>query len=91
MWRKTLLIVQLSLFALAAFAGQACFEEHYSSPYRAPEYYSAGPPEVVGDYDDHHVWHNREWWVGHDRDWVSSSSHHHEWLEHHDEHEHRGG
>jgi hypothetical protein len=31
MWHKTLLFVQLSLFALAAFAGQACFEEHYSS------------------------------------------------------------
>ena len=86
MWRKTLLFVQLGLFSLAAFAGQACFEEHY---YPAPGYYSAGPPVIVGDYDGHHVWHDRDWWVGHDRDWVSS--HHHEWLEHHEAHEHRGG
>ena len=88
MWRKTLPFVQLSLFALAAFAGQACFEELYSS-YPAPEYYSAGPPVIVGDYDDHHIWHDRNWWVGHNRDWVST--HRHEWLEHHEEHEHRGG
>jgi hypothetical protein len=89
MWSKTLRFVQLSLFALAAFAGQACFEEHYSSPYPGPGYYTSGPPAIVGDYDDHHVWHDRDWWVGHNRDWVST--HHHEWLAHHDEDEHKGG
>lgn len=87
MWRKTLLFIQVGLFALGA---QACLESTYPSGYYGGGYYSR-PPVIVGDYDDHHVWHNRDWWVGHDHDWVSN--HHHEWLEHHEEHEaheHRG-
>ena len=83
MWRKTLLFVQVGLFALGAFAAQACYEEN-TYPGYGGGYYSS-PPVVVGDYDGHHVWHDRDWWVGHDHDWVSN--HHHEWLDHHEEHE----
>lgn len=76
------------LLTVAMFSFSACFEETYPAPAPYPAYsyapgYSYGaPPVVVGDYDEHHVWHDRGWWVGHDRPWVES--HHHEWLEHHD-------
>jgi len=69
--------------------GKRVLKSTIHRPIPPPGYYSAGPPVIVGDYDDHHVWHDRDWWVGHNRDWVST--HHHEWLEHHDEHEHKGG
>lgn len=88
MWHKILLSVQVGLFVLGALAGQACFEERYSQPYPPYGYYGGGAPVVGGDYDDHHVYHDRDWWVGHDHDWVSN--HHHEWLEHREAHEHKG-
>ena len=32
-------------------------------------------PVVVGDYDEHRSWHDRDWWGGEHRDWVND---HHE-------------
>jgi len=44
------------------------------------------PPRVVvrGDWDERHVWHERDWWVKNRREWVNA--HHPEWIgsrEHH--------
>lgn len=93
---KIFTIVKLSLLGGLIFAAQACFESQpypvygggYGGGYGGPAYYARGydaPPVVVGDYDDHHAWHDRSWWVGHDRGWVQV--HHQEWL-HHDDHGH---
>jgi len=55
----------------------------------APAYGYAAPP-VIGDYDGHHRWHDRDWWVHNDRSWVTQ--HHRNWIGHeraeHEEHEH---
>ena len=87
MWRKTLLFVQVGLFALGAFGAQACYEENTypAGGYYGPGYYSSPPPVVLGGYDEHQSWHDRDWWVSHDHQWVEN--HHHEWLEHHEAHE----
>ena len=52
-----------------------------------PPAYRPPPPAYGGDYDGHHVWHDRDWWVKNDRPWVEH--HHPTWLgaPHHD-HEH---
>lgn len=47
---------------------------------------AAGVPTVVhadehpggGAYDEHHNWHNQEWWEDHHPDWVKQ--HHPEWA-----------
>jgi hypothetical protein len=39
-----------------------------------------GPGE--GDWDEHHVWHDRGWWGANRRDWVAQ--HHPEWAAHHE-------
>jgi hypothetical protein len=67
------------------FAVQGCFESNY--PGYGPGYgggYAYGPtyyepaPVVVGDYDEHRAWHDRDWWVSNRRDWVND--HHKEWI-----------
>ncbi len=69
----------------------------YSAPpvYAAPPVYSAPPAYAYqtvrpgyGDWDDHHVWHDRDWWVNNNRPWVQA--HHPHWLDaHHDrDHDH---
>jgi hypothetical protein len=87
-------ILKASVFVPFVFACQACL--YGPGPGDPPpaygygggySYYHPAPvvvrpaPVIVGDYDAHHVWHDREWWMGHDRGWVEA--HHHEWLEHH--------
>lgn len=39
--------------------------------------------QPMGDYDNHHAWHDADWWHQHDPDWVTK--HHPEWVEHHPE------
>ncbi len=58
--------------------------------------YGTPAPTVYGDYDDHHQWHDRDWWVNNRRPWVEQ--HHREWLtarpapreasDHHERHDH---
>ncbi len=97
----------ISLLALVILLGgpalalPGCFEEEYTPAYGYGSYYPYGPgyaapPVVYGDWDEHHVWRDRDWWVEHRRPWVEE--HHHEWLtarpvpyepyEHHERHEH---
>jgi hypothetical protein len=84
------LLVLTALLGGSAFAASGCFEETYGpAPYAygGPAYYPYGPgpayrpPVVYGDWDEHHAWHDRDWWMANRRPWVES--HHHEWLEHH--------
>jgi hypothetical protein len=49
-----------------------------------PAYGYAAPPRV-GDYDEHHEWHDRDWWVQNNRPWVQQ--HHPTWMA---SHEHDG-
>jgi hypothetical protein len=79
-------LLLVSLFALIGTAGlQACFYEHSYPPsygyYGGPPAYAyaARPPVVYGDYDDHHEWHDRGWWVHNNHEWVEH--HHADWLE----------
>ena len=37
-----------------------------------------------GDFDDHHEWHDRDWWHDHHPDWVDQ--HHPDWYKHPYEH-----
>jgi len=30
-----------------------------------------------GDFDEHHDWHDRDWWKSHDPKWAHE--HHHDW------------
>jgi hypothetical protein len=46
--------------------------------YAPPPAYKYAPPPQVGDYDEHHQWHDRDWWVRHNRPWVQQ--HHPAWL-----------
>jgi len=39
-----------------------------------------------GDYDDHHAWHDRDWWVRNNHPWVQQ--HHPEWTRHEHEADH---
>ena len=70
-------IVAATLGLLATISLNACFFGG------GPDYYGPGPggPVIVGDYDEGHVWHDRDWWMHNRHDWVES--HHHDWLEHH--------
>jgi hypothetical protein len=77
---------------LTTLALQGCFESVPATPaygYSYPEYgYNPpviypgrpvyGTPLVYGDYDDHHQWHDRDWWMNNRRPWVEQ--HHREWL-----------
>lgn len=87
MSRKVLLVVELLLVLIGGLAMQACFEEHTyrSAPY--PPATSYGPYGVYsyGDYDQDRHWHDSDWWVDNDRDWVQR--HHPNWItarKHHD-------
>jgi hypothetical protein len=91
MWPRISAILGASLIAATMFTCAACVDYGPGYGYGpgpgyayapAPAYAAGyGRPVIVGDYDDHHAWHDRDWWVSHDRGWVQS--HHHEWLEHH--------
>ncbi len=99
MWTRILPILEASLIAGTIFACSACVDYgpgyghgpgpgYAYAPAPAPVYAEGyGRRVIVGDYDDHHVWHDRDWWVGHDRGWVEV--HHSEWLEHDEDHDHR--
>lgn len=88
--RSKLLLTLKSLFVLLGIlALQACFEERpyaVQPGYVAPAYggyvwpgYAYGPPAYTyGDYDEHHHWHDRDWWVDNRRDWVQH--HHPDWA-----------
>ena len=91
---KTLILV------FGAVSLQACFyggHRYEPAPYAyepPPRYVYAPPPPVVvyGDYDEHHAWHDRDWWVRNNHPWVEH--HHPDWVtsrEHgHDrDHDHR--
>jgi hypothetical protein len=65
-----------------------------SPAYGYPAYgYAAPAPAALvvhGDWDEHHVWHERDWWVNNRRDWVHV--HHPEWIAsraHHEDYAHR--
>lgn len=88
MKRNILRAAKAALVVAGMLSLSACFEERYPAPVYptygyAPGYTYAAPPVIVGDYDEHRVWHDRDWWVSNHRDWVEN--HHHEWLEHHDD------
>ncbi|HTY54288.1 MAG TPA: hypothetical protein VMB26_03755 [Candidatus Binataceae bacterium] len=54
---------------------------YYPGPAYGPAYGYAEPraPLVVyGDYDEHHAWHDRDWWVNSRPQWVHE--HHPEWI-----------
>jgi hypothetical protein len=79
---KIISAITATSLLLGIFALQGCFESNYSG-YDGygygygPAYYEPAPV-IVGDYDEHRTWHDRDWWVNNRRDWVSD--HHHEWL-----------
>jgi hypothetical protein len=50
-----------------------------------PPAYVYGRPPAVGDYDDHQMWHDRDWWVHNNHPWVQQ--HHPDWVAH--EHAHQ--
>jgi len=85
---KRLLVLFESLLLLGGmFALSACFYGPGDPGYAyGPHYgYAAAPPVIVGDYDEHHVWHDRDWWVSNRHDWVLH--HHPEWD---NDYNHRG-
>jgi hypothetical protein len=81
------LITRLSLLLFGMFAFQACFLESrdvipangYSS-YITAMFKPASAPSgyEVGDWDENHEWHNRDWWVKNHRPWVALN--HPAWL-----------
>lgn len=86
---KKLLLAAGSLMLLpVTLALQGCFDsgpDYGYGPgyYGGPAYYSE--PVYAGDYDEHHSWHDRDWWVNNRRDWAED--HHQEWFS--DRHEDR--
>jgi hypothetical protein len=46
--------------------------------YARPPTYAYAPPASVGDYDEHHQWHDRDWWVQNNHAWVQQ--HHPDWV-----------
>ncbi len=91
---KIIVAAQAAALGLGIFALQGCYGPSYyggGGGYGyagGPGSYAEPAPVVVGDYDEHHAWHNRDWWVSNRRDWVST--HHSEWLAHNghvDQHE----
>lgn len=80
MWTRISPILTTMLFVGAIFAFSACVDYgpgygygpgpgHAPAPVYAEGY---GRSVGVGDYDEHHAWHDRDWWVSHDRGWVES-------------------
>lgn len=93
-------VLKAIIFVAGAVSLQACVyggHPYYSEP--APYAYGPGPayaygappanvygrPPVVGDYDEHHTWHERDWWIRNNHPWVQQ--HHPGWLAHEDGHE----
>ncbi len=68
------------MLAVGVLLLQGCFfeEEHAYPVYPDYSYYGGAPTIVYGDWDEHHEWHPRDWWVGHREDWVEH--HHPDWL-----------
>src|SRR5579863_1232882 len=85
MKRNILLATKTALVVAGMLSLSACFEERYPAPvYPAYSYapaYTYAPPIAAGDYDEHRVWHDRDWWVDNRHSWVET--HHREWLENH--------
>jgi len=88
---KILPVLKTSIFVLGALSLQACFyggHPYGPAPYAyapAPAYgyarppaYAYAPPPRVGDYDAHHQWHDRDWWVQNNHPWVQQ--HHPDWI-----------
>jgi len=60
-------------------AGSQMLSACYSGPnYYGPGFYYGAHPEVFGDYDDQHVWHDRYWWISNHHEWVHE--HHPDWV-----------
>jgi hypothetical protein len=100
MYEKASKVLLVLLPVGAALMLQACFfggghpYHRYGYGYAPPPvdpppvaYAYQPPPRVYGDYDDHHAWHDRDWWIKNNRPWVQH--HHPAWLGHdHDDHDH---
>jgi hypothetical protein len=87
---KIITAIGATSLVLGMFALQGCFESNYPG-YGGGYGYGSGPayystPVYGGDYDEHHSWHDRDWWVNNRRDWVED--HHKEWVSHNDRTEH---
>lgn len=88
--RKVLSTLAFSTIICGALALQGCFEEPYAagpgygygagygSVYGGPPVVVGGPQVGYGDWDEHHAWHQRDWWGANRRPWVQE--HHQEWL-----------
>jgi len=97
---KILPVLKTLIFVVGAVSLQACFYggHRYAQPapytyapapaygYAQPPAYAYGPPPRVGDYDDHHQWHDRDWWVQNNHPWVQQ--HHPDWMEHGKDNDH---
>ncbi len=80
MIKKIVLAMEAAMLIVGVLMLQGCFfeEEHPYPVYSDYGYYGGGPTIVYGDWDEHHEWHPRDWWVGHREDWVEH--HHPDWL-----------
>ena len=77
--KKLIILAEGLILACGMFTLSACFNGNPDPGYGygyAPRY-GYNSPAVVGDYDEHHVWHERDWWVSNRHDWVEH--HHPEW------------
>jgi hypothetical protein len=79
---KIISVIGAISLGVGMFAFQGCYGPSYGG-YAGPGYYAGPAPVVVGDYDERHAWHDRDWWVNNRRDWVND--HHKEWLAHKNE------
>jgi len=91
---KTLIFVVGAATLQACFFGGHSYPPAYAQPEPyygyapAPAYAYASPPPPyryatpprVGDYDAHHEWHDRGWWVQNNHPWVQQ--HHPDWIAH---------
>jgi hypothetical protein len=78
--KKLIVLAEGLLLLCGSLMSSACFYGPRPDPDYAygPRYGYVAPPLVAaGDYDDHHVWHDRGWWVSNHRDWVMA--HHPGW------------
>lgn len=48
--------------------------------FRATHPHVKAEARAMGDYDSHHVWRDRSWWVQNDKAWAYK--HHHDWFDH---------
>ena len=85
MIRKILFAIPAAALIGGALMLQGCFYEE-DHAYPAYGYYGGGPTIVYGDWDEHHYWHPRDWWVGHREEWVEH--HHPDWLAFREHHHH---